>query len=69
MKKHDPPGSDEHEEDVRRDEHAYEDSWYRSLKALAERTAQSDDESDEQKDHGSEPAGDEALDSESPSRH
>jgi hypothetical protein len=70
MKKHDRPGPDEQEPDAQRDEHAYEDSWYRSLKALAEsRAAKGTKGTDEHQDHEEEPADDEPVDADSSTRH
>ena len=45
-------GADESKRDASRDEHAYEDSWYRSLKALAEyRASESPEEANEPAEH------------------
>jgi hypothetical protein len=68
MKKHDRPGSTEPEHDTPRDEHAYEDSWYRSLKALAEsRGSQGTDEPDDHAEPEADPADEEPVDADSSS--
>jgi hypothetical protein len=66
MKKHERRKADDADPETERDEHAYEDSWYRSLKALAEsRAARHHD--DEEHDHEDGPSEDGPVDADADS--
>jgi hypothetical protein len=68
MKKHERRRADDADAETERDEHAYEDSWYRSLKALAESRAAQHHDEDEEHDHEDGSAEDGPVDADSTSR-